>query len=107
MLALGSGTSAFLNMFERNARRRGLPVGSDGEHIRVSAVSLTNKFEHFLACVVIQVQTGQLDLRSRGHGIMGENALNSPDRNLSQNVVILEQLMFLCMCTVHEYLPLH
>lgn len=39
-----------------------LPVGLDGEDVSIFAVPLSNKLDHFLACMVIQIQTGHLYL---------------------------------------------
>lgn len=39
-----------------------LPVSLDCEDVSIFAVPLSNKFDHFLACMVIQIQTGQLHL---------------------------------------------
>lgn len=39
-----------------------VPVSCDGEDVSVFAIALPNKFDNFLACVVVQFQRGQLHL---------------------------------------------
>lgn len=39
-----------------------LPVSLDCEDVSIFAVPLSSKFDHFLACMVVQIQTGQLHL---------------------------------------------
>lgn len=39
-----------------------IPVSLDCEDVSIFAVPLSNKFDHFLACMVVQIQTGQLHL---------------------------------------------
>lgn len=59
---------AFVNQsvkLEGVGRDRGgglLPVSLDCEDVSIFAVPLSNKFDHFLACMVVQIQTGQLHL---------------------------------------------
>lgn len=42
-----------------------LPVSRDGEDVGVFAVALPDELDHFLACVLVQFQGGQRDLREQ------------------------------------------